>query len=500
VLVSNASPLIRHSPGSQNSNIVLGTGEGGCIMISEFRLLIVLNDGSWRQIYLEHILKTVKTVKRSASLKCNILALVGAILVGAVPLAAAGAKAQSAKAPATVYSSLDEVFAKIPPALTEGGDKEFSPEQCKAINRWLAANIGGRGILLYSGEYLGPLKGSQGATLVFRTVPVSLHRRKLPLRTTAALNAESIKEAVHLKAAGKSAGYVTSTGKKYYLQRGKPGAYITARGTIDAVWMFPDQMSVRLRDASFSAASPPKDATATTQPAGAPAKVHSSIGAILAKIPSALTKGADKEFSDEQCQAINEWLAANIPESEILVHTGEFVGSSKRNQVVSLVFKVVPISIRRRKIDLRAIVGIDWKFNKQVASFTPAGRSQSVTINGKRRIIRPAARGTSITAHGTIASLYLVPGQLTVRLRDASLGQPPSLKRPTATTKPKHRTDAKKDSEMKAARKLRLVKTYLGFDKKDKAIEILKGIIADYPDTPSGKSAADKLKELQGAI
>ena len=84
------------------------------------------------------------------------------------------------------------------------------------------------------------------------------------------------------------------------------------------------------------------------------------------------------------------------------------------------------------------------------------------------------------------------PGGFTLRWIELKLkASQPAAEKPKPKPKP-----ATKSPEKKAEGMLKLAKMYLGVGKKAKAIEILKGIVADYLGTDAAKAAARKLKEL----
>lgn len=239
----------------------------------------------------------------------------------------------------------------------------------------------------------------------------------------------------------------------------------------------------------------------STQPAKAPQKIYRSIGELLAEIPAELTKGSGKGLSSSQCRAMNKWLSNNIPSDSLLVVSGKFASSSKSSGKVSIVFKLSPISIHGKKMMFRANAEVDEKFAASVAKLKTGKRAITIyTVRGKR-LSRKRPPGSSVTAHGKIVSLGIVRDQLCVRVSGGGLGGIPVPKsKPKAKaglSKPEAKAAAKTPNK-KAGRNLKLAETYLQFGKKAKAIEILKGIVADYPKTTAAKSAASKLEELQG--
>jgi hypothetical protein len=255
----------------------------------------------------------------------------------------------------------------------------------------------------------------------------------------------------------------------------------------------------------------------TTQPSKAspPApKMYRSLQSLLAQIPRELTKGSEGKLSPAQEYAVNQWLGGNVPPGSMLAMTGKFAGSSGGRKGVSITFRYGSASIHGKKVGLRVTADIDGKFADKVARFKAGKRSRYADVARTRHITVKRSGGTTVAVHGKIAILSLSGGELRVRLRYGGLGGIPSSAyrtakpRPTSapttrpkpasapTTRPKP-TSAAKDSIVRALRKLRLAKTYLGFGKKDKAIAILKGVVADYPGTVAAKAAADKLKQLR---
>ena len=253
-------------------------------------------------------------------------------------------------------------------------------------------------------------------------------------------------------------------------------------------------------------------------------RVYPSLSGLLARIPKKLTEGAGEELSPSQSNAINQWLIENIPSGSMLALTGRVAGSSGGETGVSLSFKHTSISIHRKKLGLRASADLDGKFAKQVARLNSGSVSKNHDVGGKKSGAAGGSGGPSIVVHGKIATLAIVGGELRVSVRDGGIGRIPSSaqgtskQKPTAkitrkpidkpTVKPT-RTPAVKptlrptsqtvmqDPEQKAGRQLKLAKMYLAFDKKAKTIEILKGIVADYPETDAAKTAASRLKKLQ---
>jgi hypothetical protein len=245
-----------------------------------------------------------------------------------------------------------------------------------------------------------------------------------------------------------------------------------------------------------------------TQPAKAPQKIYRSIGELVAEIPAELTKGSGKGLSSLQCRAVNKWLSNNIPSDSLLVVSGKFASSSKGYRKVSITFKLSPISIHGKKMMFRANAEVDSRFAESVAKFKTGKRAKTIYIvggkyAGQNSIVtgrkRPPA--SSVTAHGKIVSLGIVRDQLCVRVSGGGLGGipvPKSKPKAKAGLSKQEAKAAAKTPNKKAGRNLKLAETYLQFGKKAKAIEILKGIVADYPKTTAAKSAASKLEELQG--
>ena len=266
-------------------------------------------------------------------------------------------------------------------------------------------------------------------------------------------------------------------------------------------------------------------------------KVYPSLSGLLARIPKKLTEGAGEELSPSQSDAINQWLTKNIPSGSMLALTGRFAGSSGGETGVSLSFKHTSISIHGKKLGLQASADLDGKFAKQVARLNSGSVSKGSGVGGKKSGAAGGAGGASIVVHGKIATLAIAGGELRVSVRDGGIGRIPSsayksikqkpaakpkrksvakptrksvakpTRKPAAkpTRKPAAKPAAKPKAEPvtqtpeeKAGRQLRLAKMYLGFGKEAKTIEILKGIVADYPETDAAKTAASKLKELQG--
>jgi len=119
------------------------------------------------------------------------------------------------------------------------------------------------------------------------------------------------------------------------------------------------------------------------------------------------------------------------------------------------------------------------------------------TVGGIKTTSGRGKLGPPLTVHGKIAQVAIVNGELRMRLTDGGFGKIPPPKRPIATVKPKPKPKlAPKSPEKKAEGNLKLAKMYLAVGKKVKAVEILKGIIADYPGTEAAKAAAKKLKEF----
>ena len=258
-------------------------------------------------------------------------------------------------------------------------------------------------------------------------------------------------------------------------------------------------------------------------------KVYPSLSGLLARIPKKLTEGAGEKLSPSQSDAINQWLTKNIPSGSMLALTGRFAGSSGGETGVSLSFKHTSISIHGKKLGLQASADLDGKFAKQVARLNSGSVSKGSGVGGKKSGAAGGAGGASIVVHGKIATLAIAGGELRVSVRDGGIGRIPSSaygttkQKPTArptlkpTAKPTRKPAAKpklkpaaepaakpeaqpvtQTPEQKAGRQLRLAKMYLGFGKKAKTIEILKGIVADYPETDAAKTAASQLKKLQG--
>ena len=249
-------------------------------------------------------------------------------------------------------------------------------------------------------------------------------------------------------------------------------------------------------------------------------KVYPSLSGLLARIPKTLTEGAGEKLSPSQSDAINQWLTKNIPSGSMLALTGRFAGSSGGETGVSLSFKHTSISIHGKKLGLQASADLDGKFAKQVARLNSGSVSKGSGVGGKKSGAAGGAGGASIVVHGKIATLAIAGGELRVSVRDGGIGRIPSSAQGTAKQKPAARPTRKpvvkptrkpaakptlkptsqpvtQDPEQKAGRQLKLAKMYLAFDKKAKAIEILKGIVADYAETDAAKTAASRLEKLQ---
>ena len=244
---------------------------------------------------------------------------------------------------------------------------------------------------------------------------------------------------------------------------------------------------------------------ATTRPAARPGvavvapKVYNSLGALLSEVPRKLTAGVGGQFSLSQSGAINAWFGGNVPRGSMLVVAGNFSRASEGPGGITLAFKYIGASIHGKKITLRATAYLNLKFSRKVKALTPGKPARYLTIAGKRRLVERGKPGTPITVHGKISQLALSRDELRLYLTDCGFGKIPPPKRPSATTKPKSKSKPKPKSrspERRAAGKLKLANLYLQVDKKAKAIEILKQIVADYPDTNAAKTAAEKLRGL----
>lgn len=85
------------------------------------------------------------------------------------------------------------------------------------------------------------------------------------------------------------------------------------------------------------------------------------------------------------------------------------------------------------------------------------------------------------------------PTKVVATATDPAPDKPAPTVDPAAEPAPEPAGD---DGQKKAAGKLRLAKVYLTNRKNDKAVEILKAIVADFPDTSAAKTAAKMLQEL----
>jgi len=251
----------------------------------------------------------------------------------------------------------------------------------------------------------------------------------------------------------------------------------------------------------------------TTRPAAAPTtqpklKAYPSLHKLLAGIPRELTKGSDEQFTPTQIASINKWFREKVTAGSAVAYAGQFDGFSGNKQRGLMVsFKHSKISIGRRKIVLRINAAVDGKYAGLVGMFTKGTRDRYVTVNRRRTLVSKGAPGSRVTVRGKISSMKLLGGELQVRLTrgdiDAGSSRIGATGRPRPTTRPATRpTTGRGPSaealEKKARSKLKLASNYLRFGKKDVALKILAGIVADYPDTPSAKLAAQELNTLEG--
>jgi hypothetical protein len=248
-------------------------------------------------------------------------------------------------------------------------------------------------------------------------------------------------------------------------------------------------------------------------------RIYSSVRALLATVPRELTKGPGSELASSQCMAVNEWLAKNVPVGSMLVVSGKFAGYSGTPATgATLAFRSDWTTIHGKKLGLLAIADMDGKSIPKLAMFSSGKRYKYADINRRRTIREKRGAASSVTVHGRIASLLVTSGQLRLRVRGGGLGairssqyrvakpkpkskakpkpKPTSKPTPRATSKPAKAPASKDSNSKKADRKFKLAKTYHSFGKKDKAVAILKEIVAEYPGTPAAKSAVAKLKEL----
>lgn len=226
-------------------------------------------------------------------------------------------------------------------------------------------------------------------------------------------------------------------------------------------------------------------------------KIYNSLRALLSEVPRELVGRADRPLSPSQSNAITAWFGKNIPRGSMLVVSGSFTKASKDSGRITLNFKYTAASIHGKKITMRATAYLGREFAEKVKTLTPGKPAKYLTLAGTRRLVERGKPGTPITVHGKIVRLVVAKDELFVRLTDCGFGKIPPPKRPTATTTTKPKPKPKpKSPEKKAAGKLKLANLYLEAGKKAKAIEILKGIVADYPGTDAAKAAASKLKEF----
>ena len=228
-------------------------------------------------------------------------------------------------------------------------------------------------------------------------------------------------------------------------------------------------------------------------------KAYASLGALLSQIPPALALGTGSQLSSSQKTAVNGWLGKNVLRGSMLAVEGRFAGASRGAGGMTLTFRRGVVSIHGKKILLRATAGIDQEFTEQVQALKAGAPPSHLSVAGVNTTSGRGNLGTPITVHGKIAQVAIIKGELCVRLTGGGFGKIPQPKQPTTKPKPKPRPRPKlapKSPAKKAEGKFKLAKMYLAVGKKVKAIEILKGIVADYPGTPAAKEAAKKLKDF----
>lgn len=226
-------------------------------------------------------------------------------------------------------------------------------------------------------------------------------------------------------------------------------------------------------------------------------KIYASLSALLSQIPRKLTIGTDRELSTSQKSRVNQWLGENVPRGSMITHAGRFSGASVGSSDIALTFRYAVVSIHGKRIMLRVTANLDLEFAEKVKTLKSGAPPAHYTVGGIKTSGGRGKLGTPITVHGKIAQVAIVNGELRVCLTDGGFGKIPPPKRPITTVTPKPKPKlAPKSPEKKAEGKFKLAKMYLAVGKKVKAVEILKGIIADYPDTDAAKAAAKKLKEF----
>ena len=273
------------------------------------------------------------------------------------------------------------------------------------------------------------------------------------------------------------------------------GALLDSRGKVLGVttsgiakgenlgFVVPSERIVRLvKTATATTQSTPKLATPPRAGVAGTPKAYSSIRALLSQIPGKLTAGKGKYLSVLQATLVDEWLAKNVPLGSMLAIAGRFAEASGDSGGITLTFEGGDVLIHGKRIYLRASAYLDGRFAQKVMILK---RGAAITIHGKIMELRVVKR----------KGVHNVFIHLCLRLTECGFGKIPPSRRTTTRPKPK---PAAKSAEQKAQGMLKLAKMYLSAGKKARAIEILKGIVSDYPGTHATGVAAKELKELEG--
>ena len=249
------------------------------------------------------------------------------------------------------------------------------------------------------------------------------------------------------------------------------------------------------------------------------AKTFSSIGSIIKDMPrdlkpTAKVSGASKQVSRALFQ---KWLNDHVVGCRLKLQRAIWKGAST-SRARSSSFLMIRLRYREAyPAGPSYYVYIDCRFYDYASDERLA---ETKRITARRH-------GDLISIEGTVASIYFRESGAYIRSRrdfgvtsraggiqfdgkrdfvdrkgigvfvELKDWQAPAAPPKRELGKPKNAAPEQKATpEQKAARQLRAAKMYLGIGKKDRAISILKSILADYPDTEAAKVAREELEKL----